>query len=680
MRKIIIFIAILLCANGAFGGTPTADLTVFKTGPEQAAADTDVTYTVTVSSLGPLAATNITLKDNVPSGMTFVSVNPAAPCSGPTAGVVSCTIDTLPAGSDAVFTFVFHIPAGTAAGTFFTNVVTVESPDDANDENNTASATTHTPPPPQSDALISKNGPSSAGPDTDVVYTISVTNAGPDAASPLTWQDTLPGTMTFVSLVQNSGPAMNCPPGTSVSCSLSPFPAGATATFTLTGHIPAGTAIGTTFSNTATVTAPNDPEPGNNSAFTTLTVSSVDVSISKTGPINAAAGTPFSYTITISNISSNTAVDVTWADALPPNTTFNSLVQNTGPAASCDTSGTITCAIGDLAGGQSASFTLTITAGNTTSVTNTAEVSTSTFDTNTANNSSSITTSIAQLANLSIVKSGPPAATAGNDITYTISVSNAGPTDATNVAINDPAPANTTFVSATYTSGPAGNCAPNCTIPILPPGATTVFTYVFHVSPSATNGSTITNIATVSATTPDPDNGNNISSTSATVAPTADLVVTKTGPATVVSGAQMTYDVSLTNNGPSDAAFVVLTDTLPANTLAVSTNQTGGPAFNCISTTTEIICTRPSLPAGSTATFQFVVQFNGTPGSTITNSVSARSETVDPNPNNSTASAVTTAAAIGDGPTLSPLALALLGAVLAIAGALVVRRGKATSS
>ncbi len=682
LRKYVFIPAILLSAWAAFGGEPIADVTVSKTGPAVAAADTDVSYTVTVSSLGPNDATNITLNDNVPAGMTFVSVTPSATCTGPTLGVVSCTIASLPVGNDAVFTFVFHIPPATPDGTEFTNIATVSMANDSNEENNTASATTSTPTAPQSDGLIMKSGPASAGPDTNVAYTISVTNAGPDPATPLAWQDTLPGTMTFVSLTQDSGPTMTCTPGTTVSCSLSPFPAGLTATFTLTGHIPAGTPVGTSFSNTATVTTQNDPEPDNNSAITTLTVSSADVSITKTGPGGSPnAGTPFSYTITIANAGPDTAVGATWADTLPPNTTFVSVIQNNGPPASCEVTGNlVTCSIATLANGVSAQFTLTITAGNTTSVTNTAIASSESFDPNTSNNSSSVTTPITPVADVSITKSGPPAVTAGTNITYTISVTNAGPSNATNVVVSDPAPANTTFVSANYTSGPAGSCTPGggsatCTVPTLSVGATTVFTYVFLVSASTPNGSTITNIATVSAATSDPDGNNNSSSTSATVAPTADLVVMKTGPATVVSGTHMTYNVSLTNNGPSDAANVVLTDTLPPSSLVVSTNQTSGPAFNCSSNTTAITCTRASFAAGSTATFEFVVQFNGAPGSTITNTATATSSTVDPTPGNATASAVTNAAAPGSGPALSPLALALLSVVLAISGVLVVRRG-----
>ena len=686
MRKSIILAAILLSTSALFG--QEADITIEKLGPPQSAADTDVSYTITVTNLGPDPSAPITLQDNIPPGMTFVSANPSAGCTTPAVGdpgTVSCTIATLLAGDFVVYTFVFHIAPQTAPGTFFTNTATVSSPTDPTDENNSSTAVTQTPPAPQSNASIVKSGPSTAGPDTDVVYSITVTNLGPDEADLLSWTDTLPGTMTFVSFNQGSGPTMNCTTGTTINCSLPGFPASTTATFQLVGHIPAGTPAGTTFTNTATVTATNDPESNNNSSSTTLTVSSVDVGITKTGPNNADAGTPFNYTITIFNNGTDTAVNVGWTDTLPPNTTFDSLTQDNGPTASCNTplpgtNGPVSCSFASLSSGQSAQFTLTITAGNTTAVTNRVDAGSESFDTNTSNNFSVAITTINQIADVSITKSGPPAATAGANITYTVSVSNAGPTDATNVTITDPLPANTSFVSATYTSGAAGTCsfsAPDvtCVIPTLPLGGTSTFTFVFQVSPATPNGSIISNTATAGSSTTDPDGSNNSSNTTATVAPTADLAVTKTGPATVTSGTNVTYNVTVTNNGPSNAANVTLTDTLPPNTTVVAINQTSGPAFNCSSNATAITCTIASLPAGISAGFQFTLQYTGPASGTITNTAIVSATTVDPNPANSTASAVSSANPPGDGPTLSPAALALLAAALALAGLFVVRRG-----
>jgi len=680
LRQCFFFTLILLSA--ALAGAQEADVIVSKSGPSQAAAGSDVPYDVTLFNLGPDDATSVVLTDNIPTGMTFVSATqnsgPAASCSTPAAGAtigtISCPIATLPNESSATFTFVFNIPPATAPGTFFTNVANVASPVDTNDENNSASAVTSTPPPPQSDASISKSGPGSAGPDTDVVYTITVINGGPDEAPNVTWSDTLPGTMTFVSLMQNSGPAMTCSTGTTVSCSAAPFAAGATATFTLTGHIPAGTPPGTSFSNTATVTAPNDPNGENNSSGTLLTTSSVDVAVNKSGPAIVAAGDDITYTITVSKTGADIAENVSLTDALPPDTTFVSLMQNSGPTASCSTpqageNGTVVCNFPPLPGSASAVFTLVVTAGNTSSVTNTASVATTSFDIDDSNDESSATTTVTPLADMGVTKSGPAAVTSGTTITYTVTVTNNGPTGAANVTLTDVLPPNTTFVSANQTAGPAFNCGHaagtvTCTIATFPLGATATFSFVFNVDASVPNGNTISNTANVSATTADPNGGNNSSTSDATVAPTADLVVTKSGPSNVTVTNNATYTVGVTNNGPSDAANVTLTDQLPPNTTFVSANQTSGPAFNCAHAAGTITCTIASLAAGASATFEFVVQVSPDARSPLTNAASATSSTVDPNPSNSSASTSAAVTALPGTPTLSTLGLALLAIAL----------------
>ena len=259
----------------------SADLAVSKSGPAEAAAGSNVSYTVTVFNAGPDTALSITLTDPIPPGMTFVSATPpgcSTPASG-SGGTITCTIASLAAFTSTDFTFVFNIPSATPPGTLFTNIATATSATDPNSENDSGVAVTSTPPPPQADMSISKTGPGSAGPDTDVAFTIAVTNAGPDAAFGVSWQDTLPGTMTFVSLVPTGGPAMSCTtpaPGSggTITCTAVSFAAGATATFALTGHIPRDTLSETTFTNTVTVSATTaDPNTENSTDTTSVTVS-----------------------------------------------------------------------------------------------------------------------------------------------------------------------------------------------------------------------------------------------------------------------------------------------------------------------------------------------------------------------------------------------------------------------
>jgi uncharacterized repeat protein (TIGR01451 family) len=693
-------VSALFVALAILSATPVlaqeADLFVEKAGPSQAAPDTDVTYTVSLTNLGPDTAASVTLSDAMPAGMMFVSGTDDSadftctyPAAGDTSGTITCDAQTFAADSVANFTFVFHIPADTAPGTTFVNVATASTLTfDPNEENNSGTVGTTTPPPAQADLGVSKSGPSSAAPDTDVVYTIELRNVGPDDAADVELSDTLPGDMTFVSFVQNSGPAMTCTPlpapgaGGTVTCTAATLAAGATATFTLTTHVPADTASGTVYTNTANATADTeDPNADDNSATTSLTISSADMSVTKSGPATATAGDQISYTIIVTNNGPDAAA-ATLIDPLPPDTTFVSLTKNSGPPALCTTppvgaDGTVSCEFETLAAAASAQFTLVVEIGNTSSVTNTATVFTNSGDPNDTNDSATVVTAVTSSADLSVAKTGPATAAAGAMITYDVTVTNDGPSDAANATLIDATPPSTTFVSAMQTSGPTFSCtAPGvggtgdivCSIATLAPGVSATFSLTMQVSPSAPNGSTITNTADVAATTADPNAPNNTATSTATISASADVEVTKNGPSTVRPDTDVTYNVTVSNDGPADAADVTLTDVLPPNTTFVSATQTSGPTFNCtrppVGTTGTITCTIATLPANATATFDFVVHVNPQASGSIENTATVTSPS-DPTPGNN---AGTTAAAVTvvQVPTLSTLALALLALSLAV--------------
>ena len=534
----------LIAALVAAGAVPrlqaqSADLGVTKNGPATATAGSDVAYDIFILNNGPDDATTAVLTDNIPPGMTFVSrmqtSGPSFICSDPGAGfggTVSCSLATFTAGSSATFTFVFQIPNGTPDGTLFQNTATISSatPDDFA-ENNSSIAGTSTPPAAQPDVGVNKTGPTSAGPGTNVTYTITVSNFSAAQATAVTMQDTLPGTMTFVSLNPNAGCTTPAPGnGGTINCSIGTMTGGSSITYTLVGHIPAATASGTTFSNMATISSSNDANPENNSSSVALIVSSVDLSVTKAGPAAVVAGNPLTYTITVANAGPDLAINVLLTDTMPPGTTFTSIIQNTGPIASCSTppaggNGTIACGFVQINSGASAQFTLTLTPGNVTSVSNTASVSSDSFDTNSANNSSTASTVVTPSADLALTKSAPAVVAAGTTLAYTLTVTNNGPSDATGVSVVDVTPANTTFVSFTAPAGwtvtaPAvgGTGTVMATTPTLIAASSAMFTLVVQVSSGAPVGSTITNTATVSSNTSDPNPANNSSTATSSVA------------------------------------------------------------------------------------------------------------------------------------------------------------------
>lgn len=630
---------------------PQADLSVLKTGPSEAAVDSDVTYTVQVQNIGPDPALAVTLRDTF-GDLSFVSaVTPAGfTCTeDPELPVLTCTGAALAPGETVTFTFTFHISNEASPGDVFVNQATASSQtNDPNGENNTSTVPT-TVPSTDADVSVTKSGPSSAGPGTDVAWTITVTNLGPAAATNVTLSDTLPGTMTFVSLDESTPLSCTTPAvgaGGTITCTAPTLAAGTIATITLTGHIPANTPAGTELNNQAVVSADNNVNDENDIATTSLVVAAADVSVVKTtGATTVTAGNNVSYTITVTNNGPDVATDVVLTDAYPAGTTFVSLTHASGEVAStCSTAGSLSCTFNVLGNGQSSTYTLVLRAGDTTSISNTANVTSSIFDDDLSNNSSTAPTVIVTpSADLSVTKSGPTTATAGTNATYIVTLTNNGPSTAANVSLVDTLPANTTFVSLTQ-SGPAFTCTPavtsvTCTRATFAPLAVTTLNITVAIAPSATGS--ITNTAVVSTTTTDPVGVNNTATASTNVTASADLAVAKSGPATATAGTNVTYTITLTNLGPSTAANVSLVDTFPTGVTYVSSSQPTGATFTCVPAATTLTCTRATFDPGvATFSITFAVPVNA-PVGTITNSVTVSSTTPDPVGTNNTATALT---------------------------------------
>src|SRR5678809_190155 len=128
------------------------------------------------------------------------------------------------------------------------------------------------------------------------------------------------------------------------------------------------------------------------------------------------------------------------------------------------------------------------------------------------------------------------------------------------------------------------------------------------------------------------------------VAPTADLSITKTdSPDPVTTGNDLTYTVTVTNNGPDTATSVTVTDNLPAETTFVSCSSTGGGV--CGGSDNNRTVTFASLASGESETITFVATVNCSvaDGTVISNTATVSSVTPDPNPSNNSSTATTTA-------------------------------------
>lgn len=379
------------------------------------------------------------------------------------------------------------------------------------------------------------------------------------------------------------------------------------------------------------------------------------------------AGQNITYTITLANNGPINAQSVSLSDVLPANTTFVSQAQTSGPAfvvsaPSVGVTGTVAWTLGTMPAGVTAGFLLVLRVDDATpqdtTITNTAIAVSNTEDPSSANNSASANTSISAVADLAATMTASPSTTTpGGDLTYTITVINNGLGNAANVALTDAVPANTTFVSQAQNSGPAfavsgppagGTGTVTWTVAILASGQSATFTLIVRVSAGAANGSTVSNTANVGSTTSDPNPGNNSVSTSTLISAVADLAVDMSAvPASIVSGNNITYTITVINNGPSNAQNVTLSDALPGDTTFVSQAQTNGPSFGfstpAVGSGGSVIWNAATFATGASATFTLVIRTaaNSTPGTTVVNTVVAAAASTDPNAANDSASTST---------------------------------------
>jgi uncharacterized repeat protein (TIGR01451 family) len=261
------------------------------------------------------------------------------------------------------------------------------------------------------------------------------------------------------------------------------------------------------------------------------------------------------------------------------------------------------------------------------------DIATATSDTDDPdpnNNTATGSVTFAGVADLSITKSdGPDPVTAGTDLTYTLTVANAGPSTAENVVVSDQVPAGVVMVSATASVGSCVMGVPDnalqptlCGIGNLASGDSAVITIVVAVLPDATG--VLHNDATVSSDTGDDDNSDNQVTEDSTIIVVTDLVLTKSDDQDpVMAGAELRYLLTLTNNGPSTATMVTLVDYLPAETNWVKTKVLGGVGDCLLSATNPdvVTCTLNNMDPGETFTVVITVLVDPSvpDGTTISN-------------------------------------------------------------
>ncbi|MCP4545044.1 MAG: DUF11 domain-containing protein [bacterium] len=571
-----------------------------------------VTFTISATNNGPNIATNILISDQLPAGLTWQSGDATHGAYNNGSGLWD--LDVLAVGGEAVLTLTALVDAGQGGATL-TNLAAVSSLDqhDSVADNNAADVNLTVQ---LADLLVAltvdESSPTVAA---QIAYTVTVANNGPDDASGITVTDRLPTGLSFVSATMSQGAYDD---GSGI-WDVGSLAAGAELDLVLTAAVGAEVA-GAEVVNTAAITtsAQADNVADNNSATTVIDVLSADLAVAVIvdNPL-PEAGDIINYSITVINNGPDPAAGVALFDSLPDGLIWNSDAVTHG---AYDHVGG-EWLLGDLNSGAVATLTLEVEvalAAAGSIVDHTAAITASTpYDTDVDNNSdvASITVPGADLDLTKTVDDGAP--DEGNDITYTIAVTNLGPDPTTGITITDLLPGGLTFQSATPTNGTYDDGTGLWTLGALAAGAADTLTLVAMVD-FGTGGLVITNSAAITfSDVADSLTTNNSATADIGIgAVDADLALTKTvnmDEPTV--GETVIFLITLENNGPDAATHIAVKDLLPPELEFIA----AGPSTGAYDPDNGIWSVNSLSPAGSAVLQISARPLPGTTGTAILN-------------------------------------------------------------
>jgi uncharacterized repeat protein (TIGR01451 family) len=348
-----------------------------------------------------------------------------------------------------------------------------------------------------------------------------------------------------------------------------------------------------------------------------------DIAVSVADSVDpVAVGSNLVYTITVTNRGPAVATDVFVTNQIPEGVSFIGAVASQGTCTSLG--GVVTCQLGNLAPSANAFVAVTVVPLTLGSYTNTARASAAQVDFMQSNNVASAETAARLPVDVTVAqRASTNLLVLGQQLTYTLDVTNRGPNTATNVRLVDPLPANVSFVSA---SSPQAACTNDlgtirCHAGSLAPGARAQVTVV--VQPGMIG--TITNVGFVTSDEAEIFPADNISTVTTVVNVVADAGVAMSHSQDPVAiSNQLTYLILVTNRGPSSANAVRLESPLPPGLAFVSVLAVQG---NCTNDNGTIRCDLGTLTVGQTNAVSLVAR--PTELGRLTNVVSLTTSSID---------------------------------------------------
>ena len=360
-----------------------ADMSLSKRGPAVISAGDRITYTLVYGNMGDVRATGVVITDTLPAALFDVSVTSVGATITPRAGnAFVWDVASLPPGAGGVITITGQITPTFEGLLINTAMISTETPEFVVDNNSDAVTTAVL----MADLALTKSGPAAASPGERIAYVLRYRNEGTSVATGVILTDTLP-VQLLDPVVLSSGAPITLREGSAFVWDVADLAPDAGGVITITATVPA--TFRGELSNQALITtrSPENHIQNNVSAPVLTLVPAADVSVAKSGPAEAFAGSQITYTLTYANIGDAPAASVVITDLLP--------TQLQGASYTASNSGVtlrpgtrFVWDVGALAPGASGVITITaqIPATFAGTLTNTATIATSSVEVNIANN------------------------------------------------------------------------------------------------------------------------------------------------------------------------------------------------------------------------------------------------------------------------------------------------------
>ena len=550
--------------------TPTSTLTIpvvsahaldiEKTvSPITAAPGDIVTYTVVYTVSGDEPAFGVMISDVLPSGVMFVSSNPAPSSrNGQTtvwsAGAFSPTTSALITNAITFSAQLTSTP--TLSGVAYVNNIVIRDSIGITDSDSARVTVDSS----HALAIAKWTGQATATAGAQVTYTVIYSVTGNEPSLDATITDVLPEGMSFVSAT----PGASLSSSTVATWSLGALAPNAYGVITVVGMLASDVAPDTTLTNAVSITDTQGLSATATATNTVIVLS--DPTILKLGaPDPVVSGGIVTYTLVFTNNGPSDAQNVIMTDTLPADVAWNG-AYTASLATSRISTLPLAWLLGALSVGESGVIVFTGAVSSTANfnIANTAIITTSTPDSNGDNNTSSVVLGV-NYGDVYVVKSVEPSAPVRPDdtITWTLRYGNEGQAVARNVSISDTLPAGVTW-GGSYTT--TGSPVFSATAPLLTwdlgalaSGASGEIVFTTTVDAAVTANVIFTNNVRIDTSTPQTDTLDDASSAAASK---LDLIVSKITPLPVVDIYDpVNYTLIITNVGGVPITTLPITDT-----------------------------------------------------------------------------------------------------------------------